>query len=136
MAMSRLLRFGIVGVLGYVVDAGVLLVATQLLDVQYLLARVASFLIAASVTFLIHHRFTFRLTTPLSAQRWSYYLLTTGVGALVNVGIYHLWVVRFGVEPMQLALGAAVGSIVAMFVNYFASSVLVFRQPRMDKPVL
>jgi putative flippase GtrA len=134
--MSRLLRFGIVGILGYLVDAGVLLLATQLLDAQYLLARVASFLIAASVTFLIHHRFTFRLSTPLTAQRWSYYLLTTGVGALVNVGIYHLWVVRFGVEPMQLALGAAVGSIVAMFVNYFASSVLVFRQPRMDERAL
>jgi putative flippase GtrA len=123
----QLLRFGVVGVVGFIVDAGVLVALVQLLGIAPLPARIASFLIAASVTFVLNQRFTFRLNDGFSMKRWLSYLLTTAVGACVNVGIYHLWIAHAGITTADLTLGTALGSLTAMFVNYFASSLLVFR---------
>jgi putative flippase GtrA len=127
--LSRLLRFGAVGVIGFVVDAGVLVILATLASLSPLLARIVSFLIAATVTFVLNQRITFRIGAGFSVARWLSYLATTALGACVNVSIYRLWISRAGTAPADLVLGTAVGSITAMFVNYFASSA-VFRSAK------
>jgi putative flippase GtrA len=116
-----------VGVVGYIVDAGILLLLVQLASLQPLPARIWSFVIAASVTFVFNQRFTFRMQESFSVQRWSFYLAATAFGAAINVGLYHAWIQRTDTTPSNLMLGTAVGSLVAMTVNYAVSSLLVFR---------
>jgi putative flippase GtrA len=125
--IAQLLRFGVVGVIGFCVDAGLLVAVVTLVKVAPIPARIVSFLVAASVTYLLNHRFTFALTGAFSASRWASYLLTTALGACINVGIYRLYVLHMGALPIDLIIGTALGSIAAMFVNYFMSSAVVFR---------
>jgi putative flippase GtrA len=127
---AQVLRFAAVGVIGFVVDAGVLLAVVTWLHWSPLPARIASFLIAATVTFVLNQRFTFRLQERFDVYRFISYLAATAVGALINIGIYHLWVLINDAAPMQLVIGTAFGSLVAMFVNYFVSSLIVFRSTR------
>jgi putative flippase GtrA len=124
--ISRLLRFGMVGVVGYLVDTGTLVLLVQYGSMTPLLARCCSFVVAASVTFVLNQRFTFR-TGELSAQRWSLYLITTAAGAAINIGVYHAWLTFTDIGVANLVIGTAIGSIVAMGVNYAVSSTLVFR---------
>jgi putative flippase GtrA len=128
--IPQILRFGVVGVVGYVVDTGVLLLLVQRASMAPLSARITSFIVAASATFVLNHRFTFRMSDKPSLQRWAFYLATTAVGALINIGTYQAWIVHNGTESLQLAIGTAAGSLAAMAVNYVVSSTLVFRQTK------
>lgn len=125
--MTRFMRFGVVGTLGFVIDAGSLIALVSLLNIAPLPARMGSFLIAATVTFALNQRFTFQLRERFDVYRWLSYLATTAVGACVNVGVYHIWITMTDATPKQLVVGTAFGSLLAMCVNYFASSTLVFR---------
>jgi putative flippase GtrA len=117
-----------VGAIGYLIDAGSLLVLVQIVGFPPLPARVLSFMIAASVTFVLNQYFTFRFSGKLTVQRWSLYMAVTAIGATLNIGIYHAWVLRTDSSMRNLVIGTAIGSLVAMAANYTVSRALVFRQ--------
>jgi len=128
--MKRLGLFGLVGTIGFLVDAGLLLALVRLGGLPPLFARVLSFIVAASVTFLLNQRFTFESGSSFSVRRWSGYLMAMTVGACLNLGAYHLWVSYHGEASIHLLIGTALGSLSGMFCNYYTSSSWVFRTPR------
>jgi putative flippase GtrA len=127
---DRLLRFGAVGVVGFVVDAGSLVTIVALTDITPTPARIVSFLVAATVTFALNQRFTFRVGGGFSIKRWVSYVMATALGACINIGVYRTWITHLDTSLLHLVIGTAVGSIAAMFFNFMASSMLVFRPNR------
>jgi putative flippase GtrA len=83
---------------------------------------VLSYLVAASITWWLNARFTFR-----SSGGWLLYILTNAVGAGVNYGVcaLALWLVPATKAVPSVAV--AVGSGVALLVNFAANRWLVFR---------
>ena len=125
--IGKFIRFGLVGAVGFIVDASVLIFLVKVLTLAPLPGRIISFLTAATVTFVLNQRFTFKLGESFSLRRWFYYVTTTAAGALVNVGVYELWIRHFGTSALDLALGAAVGSLAAMTINFSISNTWVFQ---------
>jgi putative flippase GtrA len=125
--IERIVRFGAVGAIGFVVDAAVLLLLANTIGLPPLFARILSFLVAATVTFSLNWRFTFLLAGKFALSRLTSYWLTTAVGACVNVLIFRYWLERTDVSTRNLVLGTAFGSVAAMFLNYAVSSRFVFK---------
>ena len=125
----QILRFAVVGTIGFIADTVVLLGLATGLGIPPLPSRIASFVSAASLTYWLNLRFTFQYSAASSTQ-WLRYLLTTGIGALINIGAFYAWVSTVGASSAQLVLGAAIGSLLALFFNYFVSRTLVFRARR------
>jgi putative flippase GtrA len=115
-------RFCAVGAVGFAVDAGITLALTQAMHWPPLQARVVAFLIAASATWQLNRRFTFRSTA--GAATWAPYVLLTSVGAGINVGTYLLWVWMAGQGARSVLTGVALGSIVALAFNFLASKAI------------
>ena len=132
--LAQVLRFGLVGCVGFLADTAVLLVVAQGLSVAPLPARGVSFLCAATLTFWLNRRYTFRADGAAGAQ-WLRYVLATGAGALINIGTYWFWISLAGAQPLQLVAGSALGSLVAMVFNYLVSRALVFRAPAARRPM-
>ncbi len=122
----QILRFAAVGTLGFVVDSGILLALTHHLHIAPLPARIASFLCAAAVTFCLNRRYTFRFSEAVPLL-WLRYLVTTSLASLLNIGAFQAWVSLFGATPAHLVLGSAIGSVLALFFNYFMNRTVVFR---------
>lgn len=125
---SQFLRFGLVGVAGYVVDATVLTALVELLTLDPYSARVASFICAATTTWWLNRHFTFAKHPEQKAGRqWLGFLIVSTGGAVINYGAYvvalHLWSLAYAYP----AIGAAVGAIAGMLFNFPASKLLVFR---------
>ena len=57
---AQFLKFGLVGLVGFVVDAGALFLLIAFGDLGPYIGRIYSFLIAASVTWVLHRHFTFK----------------------------------------------------------------------------
>jgi putative flippase GtrA len=123
------LRFAIVGTVGFVVDAGVLYLMLYLGLGPYL-GRVVSFLTAATATWLLNRRFTFRhlVGKRASLQEWLHYLLLMGLGFCINYGVYVLTLHALeSAGKLAPMLSVAAGSLAGMCIN-FATSRTLFRR--------
>jgi len=121
---SQLLRFGLVGCVGFVTDAGLTLLLHTQVGLGEAAARVLGFLGAATVTWWLNHQFTFRVEG--SASSWLRYVVITSAGAAINIACYLVVVHLLGTQPLHLLAGVATGSIVAMGFNFWVSRRWVF----------
>ena len=126
MLRSQLLRFGLVGCVGFATDASLTLLFHGVVGLGEALARVLAFHIAATVGWWLNHQFTFQAQAPVSASSWLRYVVLTSAGAAINIACYLGVVHVLGTSPLHLLAGVAVGSIVAMGFNFWVSRRWVF----------
>lgn len=126
MLRSQLLRFALVGCVGFAIDASLTLLLHQKLGLGEASARVLAFVAAATVGWWLNHQFTFQTRAPARASSWLRYVVLTSAGAAINISCYLAVVQVLGTRPLQLLAGVAVGSIVAMGFNFWVSRRWVF----------
>ena len=123
---QQLVRFSIVGALGFLVDAGVLHLLIAGAGGDLYVSRLFSFLAAASFTWAMNRRFTFGDTDHRTGRQWARFIAVNAVGGAVN---YTVYAVLVATQPMVAAvpvLGVAAGSLAGLAVNFTASRTLVF----------
>jgi putative flippase GtrA len=124
----QFIRFGMVGALGFVVDAGVLYSCMKLLAMGPYSARAVSFVVAASTTWICNRSFTFRGQGSAAIHiEWARFLLVSAGGFVFNYGSYAVLVAMSAVVADYPVLGVAAGSLAGLFFNFSASRRLVFR---------
>lgn len=128
--MNQLLRFCVVGAVGFVIDAGILQLLVLGAHANPYAARVASFMVAASATWLMNRRYTFAATRHPTRMEWLRYIGFMSLGALVNYGVFALCIAFWASARAQPWLGVAVGSVASLGLN-FTTSRLLFRKGRM-----
>ena len=124
--------FAIGGVLGLLVDAGTVQALVGWGGWNPYLARVLTFMLAATVTWAWNRRHTFahRASGRSPAAEWLHWMALMGLGACVNYAIYAGLLLSF--EPLTRwpALAAAAGSAVAALVNFSTARGMLFRQSK------
>ena len=125
----EILRFGVVGVAGFVVDAGVLTLGL-LAGTGLWAGRVLSYVVAATVTFLLNRAWTFRgaeRSRPM-AQDWGLFLLVNLAGFACNYGTYAALIAGVPLMRDHPVLAVAVGALAGMVGNFVLSRKYVFRR--------
>jgi putative flippase GtrA len=130
--VKQFLRFAMVGALGFVTDFSMLYVAVTWLGLGTIAGRIVSFLIAATVTWKANRHFTFERAGAGSVHEWLRYLLLTSVGGGINVAVYQTWLWLTDHRTLNLFLGVAFGSAVAMLFNFVISKRAVFAERRLS----
>ncbi len=131
----ELLWFCVAGVIGFGVDVSVLLALVGGLGLGAYLARVLSFVAAATATWLVNRGVTFAATRTDGAKRsvageWARYLLAMTVGGAMNFGVYATIVNVWGQAWPVLVAGVVAGTAVGMGFNFLASRHWVFTSER------
>ncbi|WP_448189326.1 GtrA family protein [Azospirillum sp. sgz301742] len=120
-------KFGLVGVVGLVVDTAVLY-ALLWTGLEFFAARIPSFFAAATTTWALNRAFTFRGAdhAPLHRQ-WAAFVAANAFGGVVNYAVSVA--LEAGVEAVAAHpfLAVAAGSLAGMFFNFAASKRLVFK---------
>ena len=126
--LGELLRFGTVGVAGFIVDAGVLTLGLHLGTGPWL-GRVLSYVAAATVTFSLNRAWTFRTadrSRPLTRD-WGLFLVVNLIGFACNYGTYAALIAGVPLVREVPVLGVAVGALAGMAGNFLLSRRYVFR---------
>ena len=130
---TRVLRrtvipFVLVGVIGFIVDAGTLHIIVALSGLPPLAARFFSFLLAAYTTWRLNRGFTFsdRSVGQGSLGEWLRYLSASSVGAAVNYGVFAALVITLPLLANVQTYGVALGSLAGMAVNFSLYRLVVF----------
>lgn len=125
--MKAFLFFAIAGVIGYLVDLSVTLIAAPLIGLYF--ARIPAFLCAATTTWLINRSITFKdkQTHTSLLKEWTHYMSLMLGGLIVNYGVYAITVHLLPNSPISVAVAIAIGSAAGMIVNFFGSSKLLYK---------
>jgi putative flippase GtrA len=123
----RLLSFGLVGGVGFIVDGGILQVLYSFAGMDAIAARAISFPSAVTATWLLNKRITFRdRNVQRRANRYALYFVGQILGALINVLVYVVAIRTWPTIAHRPLIPLAAGSAVAMFFNYAWANLLVF----------
>ncbi|RYD15398.1 MAG: GtrA family protein [Lysobacteraceae bacterium] len=124
----QILLFAISGVIGFVVDAGIVQVLVREFGANPYGARVLSFLAAATTTWGFNRRYTFAGHGGASRRReLARYLVAMAFGFALNYGAYALCVATWPLVRSWPAIGVAVGSVAGAVVNFLSSKYWIFR---------
>ncbi len=125
--LLEMFRFGVVGGVGFIVDASVLLAMLALGFGPYG-GRVVSYLVAATTTFALNRAWTFRRQpkseTPV--RQWALFLLLNLIGFACNYGAYAALISWVPLVAHYPVLGVAAGSLAGMTGNFLLSRRYVF----------
>lgn len=127
--IREVLRFGGIGIIGFLVDAVVVTTLVGLFGWGPYAARAVSFPPAVTVTWYLNRRYTF----PDYAARnttcdYSKYLTVQTIGAMINVMIFATVIQACGPLAAYPVIALACGSVAAMMFNFFMSRYFVFNR--------
>jgi len=126
-------RFGAIGIVGFLIDAGVLTWLVRGHHWGLYEARALSFGLAVSATWYLNRRFTFANRAGADRSReYARYFATQSVGALINLGTYIAIVAALPGVADWPVIPLAVGSGVAMLFNFLAARHFAFAAPRLN----
>ena len=121
-------KFGLVGVVGFIVDVTVLYLLLWNTDLGRYGSRVLSFLSASTTTWTLNRNFTFRGQHDGSLWRqWAKFVAANSVGGVLNYGTYAALIAYSPLVAAHPVLGVAAGSVAGMFFNFTAAKKLVFK---------
>jgi putative flippase GtrA len=122
----QFVRFGTVGVIGFLIDTAVVYSLRGSLGLYG--AGLVSYLVAATGTWLLNRIWTFRgQGTRKVHHQWALFLVTNLVGFALNRGTYALLVTFVALCAQQPVFAVAAGAIAGMFVNFTMARSVVFR---------
>jgi len=126
--VKQLAMFGIGGVIGFIVDAGVLQLLVVGLAWDRYSGRLISFLCAATATWIFNRHYTFRGPRRHTLLgEWTRYVFAMSWGFACNYTVYWLCVYFFNFDGPWLILAVAAGSVAGLGINFMASRHWVFR---------
>lgn len=126
---TQMLRFGLVGTLGFAVDTAVVYAAHFGLGLDLYSAGALAYLTAASTNWLLNRRFTFPEARGQHAgAQWLRFVVTQLAGFALNRGTYAALIATVAAARAEPVLAVAAGSLAGMAVNFLAARFLVFRE--------
>jgi putative flippase GtrA len=120
--LQQLALFTLVGGAGFVVDAGVLLLLTHAVGLDIYVARLLSWLAAATFTWWLNRTLTFRDRATGLPRQWLMFLAANSAGGLINIGVSTALIASHLTPVAAVACGALAG----LLWNFLASRRFVF----------
>ena len=124
--LEELIKFGIVGGSGVLVNMGLLFVLTRYLSVRLEMASAIAIEVSILSNFFLNNLWTFKKRDTLVPfwTRLLRYHLVTGLAGIVNYLVLLLLVKTFGLHDM---LSNLIGILIGTFINYFLNSLWTWR---------
>lgn len=122
---AQFARFGTVGVAGLIVDVSI--VYTLRGRCGLYLAGLASYLVAATVTWIGNRLWTFKQVDGAAHRQWILFLLANTIGFVLNRGTYAALVTWSPFCAALPVLPVAAGAVAGMLVNFTLARTVVFR---------
>ncbi len=119
----QLLRFGIVGASGYLVNLVVFWIATHPVGADHRVAATAAFVVAVSNNFLWNRTWTFRVGHGRVHHQAVRFLVVSLAGFVVNLVVLELLVTGAGLADLP---AQAIAVAVAMPVNFLGNRLWTF----------
>lgn len=123
----QFLKFAVIGVAGFIEDTAIVYATAPWVGPY--VAGVISFLIVGCINWLANRHWTYAHQTHDQAHRQLVrFLIANMIGFVLNRGTYFSLLYFVPICRVYLILPVAAGGVAGMFINFFLSRRLVFRE--------
>lgn len=123
--VERILKFGVVGSLCFVIDFGTTYVCKERLRLNKFIANAIGFIISVMVNYTLNKYWTFQATNSATGVEFLKFIAITSFALIINSIIIYLLNVKI---KMNFYLCKLVAVFVVMFFNYSMHSLYTFAQ--------
>jgi len=119
----QIFRFSVVGVIAFVIDYGLLILLTQVFQVNYLISATISFTVAVIFNYLASMRYVFRHKEGMSKRReFIIFVVLSVIGLGINDLLMWLGVSILGVDYRIIKI---VATVVVMAWNFITRKIFL-----------
>ena len=112
---SQFFKFGVVGVIAFIVDYLSLYLLTEFLNVYYLISSIISFLLSIIVNYILSIKWVFDIKKKQSFKDVIIFTLLSAIGLLINLLVMYLSVEVFKIHYM---IGKLIATFIVMIWNF------------------
>jgi putative flippase GtrA len=126
------LKFALVGGTGFIVDASMLMLLYEVLQLDLMVARALAFFTAASSNWILNRLFTFadlKLSSNKSAE-WMRFIGSALVSAMPNLGVFYLLMLLLPETLPWILVAMCCGILVGYWCNYQLAKHWVFKSAK------
>lgn len=113
--ISQFFKFGVVGVIAFIVDYLSLYLLTEFLNVYYLISSIISFLLSIIVNYILSIKWVFDIKKKQSFKDVIIFTLLSTIGLLINLLVMYLSVEVFKIHYM---IGKLIATFIVMIWNF------------------
>ena len=113
--ISQFFKFGVVGVIAFIVDYLSLYLLTEFLNVYYLISSIISFLLSIIVNYILSIKWVFDIKKKQSFKDVIIFTLLSAIGLLINLLVMYLSVEVFKIYYM---IGKLITTFIVMIWNF------------------
>lgn len=118
------------GVVGFILDAGVLTYFTTYWNWEPWIARAPSFATAVCATWLLNRRYSFSVRTRRTWGEGAKYSAIQIIGALINLAIFAGLITYSSFLRNTLIIALAIGACGGLAFNFLATHLWLYRTAR------
>lgn len=113
--ISQFFKFGVVGVIAFIVDYLSLYLLTEFLNVYYLISSIISFLLSIIINYILSINWVFDIKKKQSFKDVIIFTLLSTIGLLINLLVMYLSVEVFKIHYM---IGKLIATFIVMIWNF------------------
>jgi len=121
--ITKFVKYGLVGLLGLVVDMGVFYLMNKKLGINYAVSNITSSTLAVIHNFILNSYFTFKVTDDKLKRFISFYLIAL-VGMAISTGLLVLFIDGLKMDSM---ISKLIAVFIVAFFQFFFNKRLTFR---------
>ena len=116
--IEQSMKFGVVGVIAFVIDYGLMVLLTEAFGVDYLLSATVSFIVSVTFNYLASMRYVFTHKEGLSRRReFAIFVVLSVIGLIINDACMYLGTTVLAVDYRLTKIGATLIVMVWNFVT-------------------
>lgn len=113
--ISQFFKFGVVGIIAFIVDYLSLYLLTEFLNLYYLISSIISFLLSIIVNYILSIKWVFDIKKKQSFKDVIIFTLLSAIGLLINLLVMYLSVEVFKIHYM---IGKLIATFIVMIWNF------------------
>lgn len=119
--IEQFMKFGVVGIVAFFIDYGVLMLLSQGFGVDAVLSAGISFCVSVVFNYVASMRFVFTHRDDLSRSREFFiFIILSVIGLVINELIMLAGVVALGDSALMVTITKLVATIIVMVWNFFS----------------
>ena len=120
--VKQIVKFGFVGGTAFLIDAGVLMILSKNLGINYMLANIISFTVSVIYNYIMSMKFVFDVKENNPQKNFVQFIILSIIGLVINEIIMKLCV---GLLSLTLLISKILATVVVMVYNFISRKILL-----------